>query len=331
MSTFFLHLNNFNSNQTAITVDEHSNKGRPFVDEHDLSSGEKQTKLLGDFFINNLASLNNGILLLDEPDTSLHPKWQKRFFEFVNFILDNSATYGVDNLQIILTTHSPYLLQSFFNNSAPIFIFRRNIDEKVTILNTSNIANWPVEKVIKETFNIDLFVTDCSVIFVEGETDEIYLNKCLEVYEMYDFPYQIRWIGKQGKNGNNFFSGESVLDHAKGFLLANEELILFPIILLYDNDTNKPIEKYNKLRIEVLPTNQSSSVYKIGIENLLFLPANFNYNDFYTTKIEKDNYGGSKTIIKLDKMKLCNYLCNLSNIELKTIFRNIFDYLITIK
>jgi len=331
LGTLFLHLKEYSSNQIANTVDELSDKGRPFIDEQDLSSGEKQAKLLGDFFINNFSALNNTILLIDEPETALHPKWQKRIFEFINHILDDSDTYGINNLQIIFTTHSPYLLQNFFNKNAPVFIFKRNINEEVTILNSSNVTNWPVEKVIKETFNTDFFITDYSVLFAEGETDEIYLNKCLEVYEMYDFPYQIRWIGKQGKNGNNFFSGESALDHAKGFLLANEELMLFPIILLYDNDTNKPKEKFNKLRVDVLPQNQSSPVYKIGIENLLLLPANFNYNDFYTTKVEKDNYGGSKTITKLDKMKLCNHLCNLSNFELKTIFRNIFGYLSTIK
>ena len=43
-----------------------------------------------------------GLLLIDEAENHLHPKWQKTFI--------NNILTVFPNLQIILTTHSPSLL-----------------------------------------------------------------------------------------------------------------------------------------------------------------------------------------------------------------------------
>lgn len=71
-------------------------------DINELSSGEKQ------LFLRTLAikMLNpeNSIILIDEPELSLHPKWQQR-------IIDVYRKIGKNN-QIIIATHSPHILGS---------------------------------------------------------------------------------------------------------------------------------------------------------------------------------------------------------------------------
>ena len=71
-------------------------------DINELSSGEKQ------LFLRTLAikMLNpeNSIILIDEPELSLHPRWQQR-------IVDVYRKIGKNN-QIIIATHSPHILGS---------------------------------------------------------------------------------------------------------------------------------------------------------------------------------------------------------------------------
>ena len=61
---------------------------------------------------------NNSIILIDEPELSLHPKWQQRIIEVYKKIGENN--------QIILATHSPHILGSVSNEN--IFLLYR--DEK---------------------------------------------------------------------------------------------------------------------------------------------------------------------------------------------------------
>ncbi|MEN8216579.1 MAG: AAA family ATPase [Pseudomonadota bacterium] len=48
-----------------------------------------------------------GILLIDEAENHLHPKWQKTFIQSIQEIFPN--------LQLIATTHSPFIVSSVEN------------------------------------------------------------------------------------------------------------------------------------------------------------------------------------------------------------------------
>lgn len=64
-----------------------------------LSSGEKNLLLL--YFTLIFSTADNSILLIDEPETSLHPDWLISFVDNVNLIAENK------NTQYIIATHSP--------------------------------------------------------------------------------------------------------------------------------------------------------------------------------------------------------------------------------
>lgn len=107
-------LKGFSKDEKTMPIFENS-AGEEF-DINDLSSGEKQ------LFLRTLSikmlEPKNSIILIDEPELSLHPKWQQRIIEVYKKIGENN--------QIIIATHSPHILGSVSNEN--IFILYR--DEK---------------------------------------------------------------------------------------------------------------------------------------------------------------------------------------------------------
>jgi len=70
----------------------------------DLSTGEKTllTKVLYLF----LKEYRNKVILIDEPELSLHPSWQNKILKiYENFAITN-------NCQVIIATHSPHIIGS---------------------------------------------------------------------------------------------------------------------------------------------------------------------------------------------------------------------------
>ena len=63
----------------------------------------------------------SGSSSLDEPELSLHPKWQQRIIEVYKKIGENN--------QIIIATHSPHILGSV--SSENIFILYRDENGKI--------------------------------------------------------------------------------------------------------------------------------------------------------------------------------------------------------
>lgn len=74
---------------------------------NDLSTGEKT--LVSKILFLYLNNINNKIILIDEPELSLHPSWQNKVLElYETFAIEN-------NCQIILATHSPHIIASSKN------------------------------------------------------------------------------------------------------------------------------------------------------------------------------------------------------------------------
>ena len=79
-----------------------------------------------------------GLLLIDEAENCLHPRWQKRFLTNVQSIFPN--------LQIIATTHSPFILSSVEN--ARVFVCRFDGKSSVVSDETDDYANQPIDEIL---------------------------------------------------------------------------------------------------------------------------------------------------------------------------------------
>ena len=74
-----------------------------------LSTGEKQIVFRGAHLLKNLNGLDGGVVLIDEPELSMHPKWQAKIFKYYR---DLFTSEGTQRAQIIFATHSEYVLRA---------------------------------------------------------------------------------------------------------------------------------------------------------------------------------------------------------------------------
>ena len=175
-------LKGFSKNEKTMPVFENS-AGEKF-DINDLSSGEKQ------LFLRTLSikmlEPKNSIILIDEPELSLHPKWQQRIIEVYKKIGENN--------QIIVATHSPHILGSVSNEN--IFILYRNENGKIEAKTGDELYSsygQPVDRVLKDimglksvrTPKIDRDIQELRKLVDENkyETDEFIekYNKLLKI------------------------------------------------------------------------------------------------------------------------------------------------------
>ena len=136
-------LKGFSKDEKTMPIFENS-AGEEFH-INDLSSGEKQ------LFLRTLSikmlEPKNSIILIDEPELSLHPKWHQRIIEVYKKIGENN--------QIIIATHSPHILGSVSNEN--IFILYRNENRKIEAKTGDELYSsygQPVDRVLKDIMGL---------------------------------------------------------------------------------------------------------------------------------------------------------------------------------
>ena len=286
-----------------------------------LSSGEKQIVFRGSFLLKDKESAMGALILIDEPEISLHPNWQLKILSFLKKLFTN--TDGKQTSQIILTTHSPFIIHNVNRKDDKVIILQKDVKGKITIPKESKFFSWTTENIIQEAFNISNLLTENKMtVFLEGETDEKYYNKCLEVYGKTHLPIEFKWIGRINENGNAENSGDTALNQAKTFFTANMEQIKNKIVLFYDCDTKKPEENIGNLLIRKMNTNGENVIYKKGVENLLTMIQEVNVSDFYKENTRTDGYGAKSIIRELHKTNLCGFICDTLDVENQKIVLN---------
>ena len=130
----------------AKSIPIFTNSSGDKFDINELSSGEKQ------LFLRTLAikMLNpeNSIILIDEPELSLHPKWQQR-------IVDVYRKIGKNN-QIIIATHSPHILGSVKKEN--IMLLDKNEDGKIVVRTGDELYDsygQPTDRVLKDIMGLE--------------------------------------------------------------------------------------------------------------------------------------------------------------------------------
>nr|WP_315156572.1 AAA family ATPase [uncultured Flavobacterium sp.] len=97
--------------------------------------------------------LTPGLLLIDEAENHLHPKWQKTFL--------NSILNIFPNLQIIITTHSPFIVSSVENSK--VFVCKSEKDHSIIVDETDLYSNKPIEEILQsEVFSTNPFNAEIS-------------------------------------------------------------------------------------------------------------------------------------------------------------------------
>ena len=209
-------------------LDQHDN-GQYYI-KCNGGTGIHSTEGLGDgiwsVFVISAAlydSKDNDVIVIDEPELSLHPATQKRL---MSVLLEYSSTR-----QIILSTHSPYFidLNSIANGGRIIRVVKENHSTKCYI--TDDVFKNNCTKVTKDLNNPhvlginakEAFFLEDNIIIVEGQEDVVIYQKIADHLNI-----QIK--------GDFFGWGAGGAEKIKLFLSMFRILGFKHIVALFDND-----------------------------------------------------------------------------------------------
>ena len=96
-----------------MNIDQFYSKNGKNIAIDDLSTGEKQIVFRGAQLLKNSKNLNGGIVLIDEPELSMHPKWEEKIFEYYKNVFSDEKG---QTSQMFIATHSEHILSNALNN-----------------------------------------------------------------------------------------------------------------------------------------------------------------------------------------------------------------------
>lgn len=127
-----------------------------------LSSGEKQ------LFLRALSlkflEVNNSVILIDEPEISLHPQWQKKIIHVYESIGNNN--------QLIIATHSPHIIGDI--ESKQLRVIKRD-KSGISIVDNSELT---------ETYGKNIGDILSTTMKLDSLRNEDITNKLKKVYEL---------------------------------------------------------------------------------------------------------------------------------------------------
>ncbi|MGU3449618.1 AAA family ATPase [Methylobacterium fujisawaense] len=136
-----------------------------------LSTGEKQIVFRGGFLLRQAQYMPGAIVMIDEPELSLHPNWQSGILGYYDKIVTETAD---KKSQIILATHSPFVVHG--SPAAKHVILRR--DNHTGVMNVDPSPTYPgvtAGDIAISAFDLGSFLFsrpgNTMVVAVEGKTD----------------------------------------------------------------------------------------------------------------------------------------------------------------
>ena len=92
----------FNKNDVSIPVDQ-------------LSTGEKQIVFRGIYLLKNSNILSGSAIMIDEPELSMHPKWQRKILQYYKGLFTPNTQ---QDAQLFFATHSDHVLKEALTDPA---------------------------------------------------------------------------------------------------------------------------------------------------------------------------------------------------------------------
>jgi len=129
-------------------------KNEKEIDIASLSSGEKQIVFRGAFLLQHQQAAIGYPIMIDEPEISLHPRWQKKIFDYYRKLC--IARNNVQTSQMFLTTHSQYVLETaLYDRHNTTVLLMKNAGNVFSL--NKMIAPFVLPKLTVAEFNYEAF------------------------------------------------------------------------------------------------------------------------------------------------------------------------------
>ena len=257
-------------------------------------------------------SQDSKIICIEEPETNLHPEWQKEIPRILKYFIDRFP-----EIQFIISTHSNYIVSEALklDNQKVYHI------ENGQCLNPKGISQLEIGSFNNVLDDIGAKPSDLlfanGVIWVEGPTDIIYIEKWIEMYQLEKF-HEIKY--KSSLNYQYQIYGGAILKHytnktEMGKELTNMLSINTKRFVVFDSDikNGKDISTFEKYKdiIKKEISNQNLYWYDEEIPTIeSYIPDTLRVKSF-----KKDKYKHAiRNIIKweAEKTQLLNFKQSLS-------------------
>lgn len=123
-----------------------------------------------------VANQQHKVFFIEEPETHLHPRQQRVLYKFIS---DRVAEQQKAANQFVMTTHSPVLLDEGLRMKPQIWSIRHNGTHSIL----RNATTRPDLYEVLDELDVrpsDLLQANV-VIWVEGPSDRLFLNRCIEL------------------------------------------------------------------------------------------------------------------------------------------------------
>ena len=174
------------------------------------SSGEKHILYSFTNIYNRIEE--NSLILIDEPEISLHPNWQIRYVSFLKNVFSNYSS-----CHFIIASHSHYLVSDLNPDSSSLVIIEADENGKhFTTLNYSTYA-WSAENILYNIFGVrtyrnyylDMDVRELLYLISNNKREEI-----KRIHYLYD---KLKDYVLDSKDPLN-----EIIDEARGFIIDVE-------------------------------------------------------------------------------------------------------------
>ncbi len=167
--------------------------------EFDFDGIKHSSKGAGDGYINifNIAdalydSSENNVILIDEPEISLHPDLQRRLFSLL-------IEYSKDK-QIIVSTHSPYFVDWKWLSKYTKIIRLKKVNNTIKKFELTEKSRESIRKIIKDSFKPhilsldanEIFFLNDNVILTEGQDDVLCYK---QIFNQYNYNTKASFFG----------------------------------------------------------------------------------------------------------------------------------------
>lgn len=172
----FKGINSNNPDEIQILFEKH---GRD-ISVDNLSTGEKQVVFRGAHLLKNLNSMEEGIVLIDEPELSMHPKWQQKILQYYRNLFTKGKNQTV---QMFFATHSEYVLKSALEDRENVLIIvlyddngtikSKNITAPTILPSiTSAETNYIAFGILSSDYHIELYA------YLQNKTKKYTVKSC---------------------------------------------------------------------------------------------------------------------------------------------------------
>lgn len=217
----------FKKNNNSISIDK-------------LSTGEKQIVFRGIYLLRNNKKLDGAAIMVDEPELSMHPKWQKNILKYYQDLFTES---GNQKTQIFIATHSEHLVSQalkdraknlvvILNETGGIINAKKIVAPSVLPSITSAETNYLAFDIVSNDYHIELYG------WLQRKESKTTVKSC-DNYIKQHLLYNASIHGKSSSNGSTTYETLSTfirnaIDHPEPSRTFTESELRISIELLIE-------------------------------------------------------------------------------------------------